>query len=286
MLLSFTSDWKPAAACPAAWHAQRVAGEYQPERKECFATGSLFHATLLTPERVPAVYAEYGDMLTLTRASKTGQKGEPNAAARDAIADATYARSLPDVADLLDGGRCETEVLFDLDGIPWIAHIDLITANGSVVDVKTASDLHKLYWNPAEKLRNAPWWNDEVQISEGLLYWHQLAVYRRALGGPADRPVGIIAVRHRDGKHPHWHIIQRDERDDDILNGYASDVVWSMRHDWNSPITGERIPPFADMLDMPSELAQAILPHCGQCDWCIETQDPYVTYAARRERGL
>ena len=276
--LSFTSDWKPAAACPAAWHAQRVAGVYSPAPKECYAAGSLFHAVLLTPDRVPAVYAEYGEFLTLSRSGKSGAKGEPNAKARDAITDAAYARSRPEIAELLAGARCETEVQFDLDGIPWIAHVDLITAHGCVCDAKTCKDIEGTEWSAAVRQR-VPW-------HEAMLYWHQLAVYRRALG-TQEPAVAIIACQHCEDGTPDVRIIERSEADDDILDRLASDVVWSMRHEWESPLTGIRLPSFADMLDMPADLAQGYLPRCETCEWCRRSRRSlYFPYAARRERGV
>jgi hypothetical protein len=291
--LSITSDWKVAAACPAAWHAERVARVYTREPKECFATGSLFHAALLTPDRIPAVYAEYGDLLTLSRAGKTGKAGEPNAAARQALADAEYVRTRPQVAELLDGGKCETEVRFELDGVPWIAHIDLITAGGCVCDAKTCRDIVGSEWDPVRKAR-VPW-------HEALLYWHQLAVYRKAVGAEA---VALIACQSCAEPPPDVRIIERSACDDDLLDQYAADVEASMRHEWTSPVTGQRMPSFVAMQACPDAAALTELfarydetgkrlardfsrcesPSCG---WCRKSrEDLFFPYAAERGKGV
>lgn len=280
MILSFTSDLKPAAACPAAWHAERVAKVHAREPRECFATGSLFHAQLLTPERIPEVYAEYAEtgFLTLSRAGKTGAKGEPNAAARQCLADALYVRSLPDVAALLYGAHCETEVRFELAGIPWISHIDLITDIGTILDAKTCRDVTGTEWCPVRKAR-VPW-------HESMLYWWQLALYRRAVS-PADVPaVGIIACQSFPGSVPDVRVIVLSEDDTPCLDDYAGQIERSMRHEWTSPLTGRTIPAFETMLAVTDSNT---LPRCEEpgCAWCRKSRTkPYVTHRIARERGL
>jgi hypothetical protein len=271
--LSFTSDWKPAAACPAAWHAERVAGVYRPAPKDCYATGSLFHAVLLTPDRVPAVYAEYGDMLTLTRASGGYQKGEPNAAARETIANALYCRGVPDVAELLDGGRCETEIRWTLAGVPWVCHVDLITAGGCVLDAKTCRDIAGETWVPERKQR-VPW-------HESMLYWWQLATYRRAVGPEAVPAVGIIACQATDDI-PEVRVIELDAADDDLLDDYAARIERSMTAPWVSPVTGLTLPPFPEMAEHPERL-----PRCEACAWCRRSRTSFnIVHRIARSAGL
>jgi len=282
--LSFTSDWKPAAACPAAWHAERVTQEYVSEPRECFATGSLFHAVLLTPGRVPAVFAEYGDLLTLTRASGDYKKGDPNKDARDIMRDAAYARALPEVAMWLDGATCEEEVSFDLDGTPWVCHIDM-SNEGCILDAKKCKDVMGLEYLPARGRR--------VIWHVAMLYWYQLAVYRRAKR--AEGGIGILALQPTDDV-PEVRIIPPIDRDYDIIDGYAKEVEASMRHAWTSPITGTLRPPFVEMLACGDAASLAVLcsKHSGnsrcesnRCGWCRKSrQNLYFPYAFERSRGV
>jgi len=274
--LSFTSAWKPAARCPAAWKAERD-GLIAREVKPCYATGSLFHAALLTPDRVSAVLAEYGDLLVLQKASKTGPAGSPNAAAREAQHDGLYVRQLPAVAALLNGAQCEVEITFALDGVPWVAHVDCITAAGCILDAKTCRDIEGTEWCPVRRCRR-PW-------HETMLYWHQLAVYRHARGPETVPAVGLIACQSFDDGFPAVRIIERAQQDADILDRAAEDVALSMRHEWVSPLTGRTLPPFAEMLETPAD----DLPRCESpnCAWCRRTpRDIYYTYSAEREPGL
>lgn len=234
---------------------------------------------MLTPDRVPAVYAEYGDDLVLTRAGKSGKAGDPNKDARDAIADAEYVRSRPQVAELLDGAQCEAEVCFVLDGIQWVAHIDLATSAGCVCDAKTCADVDGTEWSPVARAR-IPW-------HEALLYWHQLATYRRARGAATVPAVALIVCQHCADGVPDVRIIERAAEDDDILDRLAGDVEWSMRHEWTSPLTGRAVPPFANMLDARPDVAAIALPRCGTCPWCRQTRaDLYFPYRSRRDAGV
>lgn len=273
MRLSFTSDWKPAATCAQAWHAERVARTYRRPTKECFATGSLFHAVALTPERIPAVYAEYGDLLVTSKAGKGGPAGSPNAAARDAIACAEYTRSRPQVAELLAGARCETELTFDLDGMAWVAHVDLITAAGCVIDFKTCAKIEGIEWSDWQH-RYVPW-------HMAMLYWYQLALYRRALGGaPA---VAIVACQDCTEPPPDVRIIELQADSDEVLDQYAADIEASMRHEWTSPATGKRLPPFAEMVQMDT----ADLHRCESCHYCrTSRRDLYFPFAIPRTGGV
>lgn len=274
--LSFTRDWKQAAACPAAWHAQRVSGIYSPPPKPCYATGSLWHAALLTPDRIPAVYAEYGDLITLQKAGKTGQKGDPNADARQAVADGIYTRSVPQVAEMLEGGRCEVAVEWECGGLPWVCHVDLLAADGCVLDGKTCKDITGTQWSPVQR-RYIPW-------HEALLYWHQLAVYRRALGPETVPAVGLIACQST-ADIPDVRVIASVEGDEDILDQYAALVEKSMSEPWESPLTGLKLPPFRAMMAAPlADMLRCEEPDCG---WCRRSRQNVVfPHRLSRAAGL
>jgi hypothetical protein len=272
--LTFTRDFKLAAECPSRWHAERIARVFAPAPKECHATGNLFHAVVLTPERVQAVYDEYGDLLVLSRASGGYAKGDPNGAARATIANALYCRGIPAVAELLDGARCETEILWELAGVLWACHMDLITASGCIMDIKTCRDIRAEEWIPERKMR-VPW-------HEAMLYWWQLAVYRKAVG-PSNVPaVGIIACQATEDV-PEVRVIELAADCDGILDEYAATVERSMGFDWISPVTGMELPPFPEMAEMSADS----LPRCEACAWCRKSRTAYnMVHRIARERGL
>ena len=258
--LSF-SQWKAWSACPAAAHAQYVAGAHRPGTTEAMALGTLTESAMTTPGDAAAVIA------TLEPAAQSllkTKKGAPTTDAARAVEWGRGAASMPDVQAAMDGAHLQSRLTARLGGVDWVCRLDVWDErHGLVWDIKTVADPLAEEW--VERL------NRRGNFIAVHRYGYQLALYAEAVAQATEEPpeVGIIAI----GKHktrageavPDVWIYSWG--DTDQLAAYRQTLAASCLASWTCDL-GAVVPPIPEMYASGGDG----LPRCESCDWCIASR--------------
>lgn len=245
------SQFRACSQCPAAWHAHKVRGVWQPEPTEAMALGLLLEARLLPPNYTEAVVKDNPALRTAKGLSAKAQR---------TLAAAEYALTLPNVQALLAGAEFQVPWTMDLGGITWRGRIDILDRTaGMVTDAKlVGKGVNSKEWDA--RLRAHVHW------SQSGLYWWQLGLYREAARrmGIDNAAVALLAISPNDTQHE-VRIIEPAMDAYQWIDGLLASMMGAVNHTWTSPITGLEIPPIIEML---GDSVGDTIPGCGDCAWC------------------
>lgn len=258
--LSF-SQWKAWSVCPAAAHAQYVAGMHRPGTTEAMALGTLTEAAMTTPGDAAAVIATLAER---DRPLLTTTKGAPTKDAQRAVEWGRQAAAIPDVRAAMDGAHLQARLTARLGGVNWTCRLDIWDElNGLVWDIKTVADPLAEEW--VERL------NRRGNFIAVHRYGYQLALYSEAVAQATDEApgVGIIAIgkhKTRDGEAvPDVWLF--DWSDQDQLSAYRQALAASCLASWTCDL-GAVVPPIPEMYAGEGDG----LPRCERCDWCVASR--------------